>query len=394
MLARRAADVRTRALGQERRNVEQLESDPTPAAAGASSLIWPPPADELDAVEVVPLAPSSQEPFVPPPLMARSRAHVSLAKSVPPLTDGSAAVQHPSVPAQATPGQTLATPGQTLASPPSATAPTASPPVLPRERIQMVPPPDDPDVFRRGDGVRDLRLAFDAGERPRRLPRRLAVAAAFVLAAVAGITMAGLPVAAIWQEWPLRLGTGASSAVASIVSLAGPGDDLPDPPPVRSAATPALTPPAPAAAAGPAVVDRAAPARGRSGLSDAPPRGAPAAVAATAPTATPTDEAHVRTAIERYAATYRAGDEDTGSAVGTPVDARAVSRTLAGLDAQSLELGRCHLDVRASAARAECPGWATSVPSVGGSTPQPVAGMWSFQLRKVEGAWQIVDVTR
>src|SRR5690606_769763 len=119
----------------------------------------------------------------------------------------------------------------------------------------------------------------------------------------------------------------------------------------------------------------------------------PPVAVATAPTATPRDETEVRATLGRYAAAYQDLDADAAQLVWPSVDARALSRAFSGLESQSLEFGRCDLDVRATVARADCQGRATYVRRVGSRTPQSVSRMWSFQLRKVDGTWQIVEAT-
>jgi hypothetical protein len=108
--------------------------------------------------------------------------------------------------------------------------------------------------------------------------------------------------------------------------------------------------------------------------------------------ASPGDERlRVRAALGRYEAGYSSLNVDSVRAVWPGVDARSLGRAFDGLASQRVSLGQCSISVAAITARADCRGQATWAPRIGGGR-ETADRTWSFDLRNVAGAWQIVRV--
>ncbi len=141
-----------------------------------------------------------------------------------------------------------------------------------------------------------------------------------------------------------------------------------------AAEEPKLGPPEPAPA-------NALPA-GSSGRPDVP---------ADAALASRSSDAGVEDALHRYADAYARLDAAAARAVWPTVDQRALARAFAGLESQGLVFEHCDLSVAGEEATAACRGHARYVPKVGSREPLVERREWTFQLRKTDTGWQIVQ---
>lgn len=117
----------------------------------------------------------------------------------------------------------------------------------------------------------------------------------------------------------------------------------------------------------------------------------PSRMAVTVPAVS--DEVLVRGALRRYEVAYGRLDAQAAKAVWPSVNARALARAFDGLESQTLRFERCEFDVQGSVANAACRGQATYVPRVGSKTPRTEPREWSFRLRKVNEDWQILGAS-
>jgi len=112
---------------------------------------------------------------------------------------------------------------------------------------------------------------------------------------------------------------------------------------------------------------------------------------AVADTASTDERPRVRAALSRYETGYTSLNVDAVRAVWPGVDARSLTRAFEGLASQRVSLGQCSIAVAANTARADCRGQANWAPRIGGGH-QTANRTWTFDLRNVAGAWQIVRV--
>ena len=125
-------------------------------------------------------------------------------------------------------------------------------------------------------------------------------------------------------------------------------------------------------------------------VADAP---SPAALTLPEPAPERVDETPlVKRVLAQYAAAYSSLDASAAKRVWPAVDGRALSRAFAGLESQRISLGQCSVNVEGNGARADCRGSAQWTPKIGGG-PQSQPRHWSFDLRKANGDWRIVDAT-
>ena len=145
---------------------------------------------------------------------------------------------------------------------------------------------------------------------------------------------------------------------------------------------PSSTPPAPAAAASSTTSPTASP---NASLNTSPSTSA-------APSSAVRDEsAAVRAALARYETAYSKLDVAAVQSVWPSLDQRALSRAFDGLAAQRLSLGNCSVNVKGSAARADCSGTAAWTPKIGGGE-RKASRKWTFDLNESDGTWRIVRV--
>jgi hypothetical protein len=100
----------------------------------------------------------------------------------------------------------------------------------------------------------------------------------------------------------------------------------------------------------------------------------------------------VRRVLSQYEAAYSALDARAAKRVWPSLDARALSRAFDGLQSQHVSLGNCNVAITSAGARADCRGSAEWTPKVGGGK-RTESRNWSFDLRKTDGQWRIMDAT-
>ncbi len=127
-------------------------------------------------------------------------------------------------------------------------------------------------------------------------------------------------------------------------------------------------------------------------VADAPPA-APVTPTRTAPVPDRTDEVRVQAALQRFESAYSRLDARAAQAVWPSVDARALARAFESLESQSLQFHRCELDVRETVASADCLGTATYVRRIGSKAPRTEPRGWTFNLQKTGDAWHILSAS-
>jgi hypothetical protein len=164
---------------------------------------------------------------------------------------------------------------------------------------------------------------------------------------------------------------------------------------------PSSTVPAPIASVEPLTETTAPPTEPptRDGIDSGIPIAAPPPVAPVVETPPPAprpervDESSlVRRVLSQYEAAYSTLDARAAQRVWPTLDAHALSRAFDGLQSQHVSLGTCNVALTSAGARAECRGSAEWTPKVGGGT-RTEARRWSFDLRKTDGQWRIIDAT-
>ena len=106
----------------------------------------------------------------------------------------------------------------------------------------------------------------------------------------------------------------------------------------------------------------------------------------------PDERPRVRAALARYEAGYSALNVAAVQAVWPAVDARSLSRAFDGLASQRFTLGQCSMAIETASATATCNGTASWTPKIGGGVSSE-GRRWIFDLRRVDGGWQIVRVS-
>jgi hypothetical protein len=115
---------------------------------------------------------------------------------------------------------------------------------------------------------------------------------------------------------------------------------------------------------------------------------APIATSGTTPPPAVDESVRVRDTLAQYASAYSRLDAGAARAVWPTVNQAALARAFEGLSAQRVSLGDCEVSVNGPTAHAECAGSASWTPRVGGGD-HTEARRWTFDLRHVDGAWQI-----
>lgn len=113
-------------------------------------------------------------------------------------------------------------------------------------------------------------------------------------------------------------------------------------------------------------------------------------VAAAAPEPIVSQDALVRSALDRYASAYSTLDADAAQRAWPGVNRDALSRAFDGLASQRVSLGSCSIDVSGGAAHARCAGTTMWQPKVGGGMKID-RHTWTFDLAKAGSGWQIVN---
>lgn len=116
----------------------------------------------------------------------------------------------------------------------------------------------------------------------------------------------------------------------------------------------------------------------------------PAPVGETASTELP-QEPLVRGVLDRYASAFSDLDADAARRVWPTVNRDALIRAFDALASQRVSLGECRIDVAAATAEARCAGVATWVPKVGNGSVRTEPRIWTFDLARAAGGWQIVS---
>jgi hypothetical protein len=124
---------------------------------------------------------------------------------------------------------------------------------------------------------------------------------------------------------------------------------------------------------------------------DAAARAMPASAAAPAVRPSPA-HALIRDVLRRYQAAYSRMDVAATRTVWPSVDAGALTRAFATLQEQSLALGACDIAVAQDHATAVCPGTVRYRPKVGNTAPQRRNGHWEVQLDRGAQGWAITGV--
>ena len=106
----------------------------------------------------------------------------------------------------------------------------------------------------------------------------------------------------------------------------------------------------------------------------------------------PDERPRVRAALARYEAGYSALNVAAVQAVWPAVDSRSLSRAFDGLASQRFALGQCSMAIETTSATATCNGTASFTPKIGGGV-RSEGRRWTFDLRRVDGEWQIVRVS-
>ena len=220
---------------------------------------------------------------------------------------------------------------------------------------------------------------------------------------------AGKRTTALPTRRPNARGTVESKAVTRVPT---PVDPAPTEAPSveRDAAVPTAPPPRadlPLLATSPAFSGRGVT------LSPAPPPPAPVVSASAPPRVTPTpvpspasaappsalpasslaESAAVRGVLNRYRGAFNALDARSVASFWPSVNTRTLDRAFAQLDEQEFTFGACDVSVAGARATATCSGQARYVPRVGSREARVEARHWTFNLRKLDGAWIIDRVT-
>jgi hypothetical protein len=114
-------------------------------------------------------------------------------------------------------------------------------------------------------------------------------------------------------------------------------------------------------------------------------------VASAPPEPVVSQDALVRSTLDRYAAAYSDLDADAAQRVWPAVNRSALSRAFDSLASQRVSLGTCTIDVAGATAHARCAGSTTWRPKVGNDEMKTDRRTWTFDLAKAAGGWQIVN---
>jgi hypothetical protein len=99
----------------------------------------------------------------------------------------------------------------------------------------------------------------------------------------------------------------------------------------------------------------------------------------------------IESVLKNYADAFSARDVGAAKSVWPGVDERALARAFDGLREQRLELERCEISIKGSAATATCVGTARYRPKVGIRSVRSERKVWTFYIGH-RGAWVIDDV--
>lgn len=111
---------------------------------------------------------------------------------------------------------------------------------------------------------------------------------------------------------------------------------------------------------------------------------------AAPPAPRPTEEAAIESVLGGYRSAYSALDIRDVQRVWPQVDRRALERTFADLEEQSLQFDGCRIDITGRDARASCTGSARLV-AKGAARPKLESRRWEFLLSKIGTDWKILS---
>ena len=121
-----------------------------------------------------------------------------------------------------------------------------------------------------------------------------------------------------------------------------------------------------------------------------PSAAAPSLAAVAVPSVS--DEALVRSMLERYRGAYERLDASAARQVWPSLDERRLARAFSTLKSQTLDFEDCSIDVGSARGVAHCRGRATYVGRVGKREPETQNRRWTFQIRKTGDSWAIDSV--
>lgn len=104
------------------------------------------------------------------------------------------------------------------------------------------------------------------------------------------------------------------------------------------------------------------------------------------------DEALVRSMLERYRGAYERLDATAARQVWPSLDERRLARAFSTLRSQTLDFEDCRIDVDSGRGVAHCRGRATYVGRVGKREPETQNRRWTFQIHKTGDSWAIDSV--
>ena len=103
------------------------------------------------------------------------------------------------------------------------------------------------------------------------------------------------------------------------------------------------------------------------------------------------DRTKVRSVLARYESAFSQLDATAAARLYPGVDRKALERAFGSLSSQQIQFNDCRIQVTQSLASATCAGTASWTPKVGGG-PKEQARRWQFDLKQVNGDWQIGSV--
>lgn len=114
--------------------------------------------------------------------------------------------------------------------------------------------------------------------------------------------------------------------------------------------------------------------------------------AATVVAPSVSDEALVRSMLERYRGAYERLDASAALQVWPSLDERRLARAFSTLKSQTLDFDDCRIDVGGARGVAYCRGRTTYVGRVGKREPETQNRRWTFQIQKMGDSWAIDSV--
>jgi hypothetical protein len=365
--------------------------------SAAVDLVWPPPEEELDALEIIDL----RGPTSPPADSPGPRAPQRLRAAVPRAEPAPA----PRADVPPIPALLALAPIQHATAAPAASQPVPARATW-RARVPRLAAIAAMMLFAMSVGlllgVRDARRSMTAGYS--RLRESVVAVREYVehVGTAPSAAARATPARLASTPTPARSRIGAVSAAPAAPSTPLATPDTGASPDASSlvAAPPIAVPPTPTPMAMTALPGTPLPeatplaempnAMSVVNMLSTAPRAAEAAIVGTV-----SAEARVKQTLARYQQAYDTLDARAAAASWPSVDVAALTRAFSNLKSQSLNFDRCTVDVvSASTATASCAGSTTAVRQVGSSTPVTRSLQWTFNLRRDhDDAWLIDKVT-